>query len=374
MRSTRRTVDELTAELARAVSSVSMVENRLELMASALDNLGVGVVVVDEFGDVVLRNSVARVLHNGRGADALVDGVIEEFSRPNGHDVRHRVLDLLGPPARVVEIESTRLGDGEPGQACGWLITVNDITELRRIDKVRTDFVANVSHELKTPIGALSLLAETLLDEPDAAVRARLTEQMTIEADRASGLISALIDLSRIESTAPTLAKVDIRTVVDMSVAWCSAPAHQADVSIIEEVSNMDLTVLADERQLVTAVRNLIDNAIKYSEPGSTVIVRANADVADRVVLAVVDQGCGIPERDIQRVFERFYRVDRARSRDTGGSGLGLSIVRHIIDNHAGAITVTSSEGHGSTFSIALPHANQNSGGTSAASTIEGST
>ena len=355
MRIGRRNNDAASVDLLLERDRVRALEHRVRLLSSAADNLDSGIVVVDETGTVVMRNALAGVFHVGRGSDALIEGVIEEFSRPNGFDTRRRVLDLLGPPSRVVEVEVTPLRIGTTDVFIGSLITVKDITELRRIDKVRTDFVANVSHELKTPIGALSLLAETLIDEPNESVRARLTEQMTIEADRAAGLIEALIDLSRIESTAPTMARVDLRTVIEMAVSWCSAPAHRATVSIIEEISNIELAVLADERQLVMAIRNLIDNAIKYSEPGSTIVVRAGLLGGVSAAISVTDTGCGIPERDLLRVFERFYRVDRARSRDTGGSGLGLSIVRHIVDQHAGVVSVASVEGHGSTFSVTLP-------------------
>ncbi len=355
MRAGRKGVEEAAVELMAERDRVRELEHRVRLMSSATDNLQAGIVVVDESGDVIFRNATALAFLHGRGSDALVEGVIEEFCRPNGNATRSRVLDLLGPPSRVVEIEATPILPGDRDNFAGWLITVNDITELRRIDKVRTDFVANVSHELKTPIGALSLLAETLIDEPDKAVRARLTEQMNIEADRAAGLIAALIDLSRIESTMPVLARVDLRTVIEMAVSWCHAPAHRANVSIVEEISNVALSVLADERQLVMALRNLIDNAIKYSEPGSTVVVQAATVGDDRVRASVIDSGCGIPERDLHRVFERFYRVDRARSRDTGGSGLGLSIVRHIVDQHGGGVALKSIEGRGSTFTVELP-------------------
>ena len=221
MRVSRKGVEEAAGELMAERDRVRELEHRVRLLSSATDNLQAGIVVVDESGDVVFRNATALAFLHGRGSDALVEGVIEEFCRPNGNATRSRVLDLLGPPSRVVEIEATPILPGDRDNFAGWLITVNDITELRRIDKVRTDFVANVSHELKTPIGALSLLAETLIDEPDKAVRARLTEQMNIEADRAAGLIAALIDLSRIESTMPVLARVDLRTVIEMAVSWC---------------------------------------------------------------------------------------------------------------------------------------------------------
>ena len=236
------------------------------------------------------------------------------------------------------------------------LLLVDDRTEVRRIDSVRRDFVANVSHELKTPVGALSLLAEAVLgasDDPDA-VR-RFAGRMQHEASRLSDLVQELIDLSRLQWHDPLQApqEVDVDSVVVDAVDRCrlSAAARSIDLLVGGEDG---LTVLGDEEQLVTAVRNLVDNAVNYS-PNNTRVAVSVRRADDIVEISVTDQGIGIPERDLERVFERFYRVDPARSRATGGTGLGLSIVKHVAANHGGDVKVWSAEGAGSTFTIRLP-------------------
>jgi two-component system sensor histidine kinase SenX3 len=239
---------------------------------------------------------------------------------------------------------------------------VDDISERRRVEQTRTDFVANISHELKTPVGALAVLAETLVDETDPETIARVVTRMLAETDRASRTIDDLMELSRIEmgaerSDEPVRIADVIRAGVDRvtelaardgitisSLTTVETDARQADA----------LTVFGDWRQLVSAVGNLIENAVKYSEPGTSVQVRARR-VDDWIEISVADQGVGIPQRDLDRVFERFFRVDRARSRTTGGTGLGLAIVRHVAGNHGGDVSVTSVEGEGSTFVLRLP-------------------
>ena len=243
----------------------------------------------------------------------------------------------------------------------GAVVFVEDISERRRVDQVRTDFVANICHELKTPIGALSVLAETLEGETDPATVERIVARMLGEADRASSTIDDLMELSQIElggDTRPsTVCVADVVRRGDRSGhrAGCSSQHHDPDSRPGRAtVSDDRLVVEGDRRQLVSAVGNLVENAVKYSEPGGSVQVRVDHD-ADMVEIAVVDQGVGIPQRDLDRVFERFYRVDRARSRATGGTGLGLSIVRHVAARHGGEVTVSSTEGEGSTFTLRLP-------------------
>ena len=241
-----------------------------------------------------------------------------------------------------------------PLAGSGALVLVDDFSERVRLDTVRTDFVANISHELKTPVGALSVLAETLADSDDLEVNRRLAEKLVAEAHRASSTIDDLLELSRIElggrgeeedvTVAAVFAEVAARhrlTAEHSGVAFVVAPAG-------------DLAIMGDRRQLVSAVGNLVDNAIKYTDRGGTV----SLDVAREdgwVDILVSDSGVGIPARDLDRVFERFYRVDRARSRATGGTGLGLAIVRHVAANHGGEVTVRSREGEGSTFTLRLP-------------------
>jgi two-component system sensor histidine kinase SenX3 len=236
------------------------------------------------------------------------------------------------------------------------LVLAEDLSEAQRVDAVRRDFVANVSHELKTPIGALSLLAEAVLssaDEPEA-VR-HFAGRMEAEAGRLSDLVGDLIDLSRLQGTDPLkdAAPVEVDDVVDEATDAVRQLASNSQIDVVVG-GTQGLTVLGMESQLVTALRNLLTNAINYSPRGTSVAVATR--LTDGVVeISVTDQGMGIPESELHRVFERFYRVDQARSRVTGGTGLGLSIVKHVAENHGGEVGVWSILGEGSTFTLRLP-------------------
>ncbi len=232
---------------------------------------------------------------------------------------------------------------------------VEDTTERALVDAVRTDFVANISHELKTPIGAMSVLAETLTQTEDAEVVARLSGKISDESMRVGRLIDDLLELSRLEYGGQvTSATMSVAEVVSEAVDRTQTLADGRGISLVSVESVPGTMVIGDRRQLVSALQNLLENAIKYSDSGSSVEVsvrRADGDV----LIDVRDRGVGIPAKELDRIFERFYRVDRARSRETGGTGLGLSIARHIAHNHGGDILVHSIEGAGSTFTLKLP-------------------
>ena len=236
------------------------------------------------------------------------------------------------------------------------LALVDDLSEERRVDAVRRDFVANISHELKTPVGALSLLAEAVLsacDDPDQ-VR-QFAQRMQIEAGRLAHLIQDIIDLSRLQGDDPLIRAeaVDVDALIQRAIdeVRTVAAAHDVDFIVGQPCFG---EVYGDARQLQTAVRNLLANAIAYSPAGTKVAVDARK--ADALIEIVIkDQGVGIAANDLERIFERFYRVDPARSRVTGGTGLGLAIVKHVCQNHGGECTVWSEVGVGSTFIIRLP-------------------
>ena len=238
------------------------------------------------------------------------------------------------------------------------LLLAEDRTESYRLDEVRRDFVANISHELKTPIGAVGLLAEALQaasDEPDQ-VR-RFAKRLTKEADRLARITQEIIELSRLQAAdalaSPTVVEID--HVVALAVDQNRVAAESSRVTIVSG-GDTGAEVYGDEPLLAVALHNLIANAIQYSPKGSRVGVGVkNADGI--VEIAVTDQGIGIPDDELDRVFERFFRIDPARSRHTGGSGLGLSIVKHVVQNHGGEIRVWSQPGNGSTFTIRLPEA-----------------
>jgi two-component system sensor histidine kinase SenX3 len=232
---------------------------------------------------------------------------------------------------------------------------VADVSEVHRIESVRRDFVANVSHELKTPIGALEVLAETLVAESDPAVTRPLADRIVKEAERLARIVDDLLDLSLIETQeAPRRSPIPLELLVDDAVDQLRPAAAAAGINLQVHPGVTGALVACDHRQVVSAIANLIDNAVKYSEAGSPVTVSTALD-GDVVEVAVRDAGIGIPSRDLERIFERFYRVDQARSRATGGTGLGLAIVRHVARAHGGDITVESVEGQGSTFRFILP-------------------
>jgi two-component system sensor histidine kinase SenX3 len=340
-----RRVGEQAAALERAVDH----EDRIR---TALDALPIGVVLAAADG-WQLRNRVAEQLLGVRHADALIDEAVQaKVASALAGESRRRELDLHGPPRRKVVVTGFPVGDGEPATA---LVVVEDVSERARLEAMRTDFVANISHELRTPVGAMALLAETLHGERDVELLDRLSSKLVSEAHRLTRTIEDLLELSKIEvGDQPLKSVVEVGEVVDDSLDRVRHLAEERRVRVGVDPLVRRVTVIGDRNQLVSAIANLIENAIKYSDPGSAVTV--TADVAGSwVELSIEDHGIGIPARDLDRIFERFYRVDKGRGRDTGGTGLGLAIVRHVATNHGGSVTVRSEEGIGSTFTLRVP-------------------
>ena len=325
-------------------------------LREAIEALPHAVIVYDPVGHVVVRNRRSHDLEGGHHAAALVERAAEEVVKA-GEGARPvtQTLELHGPPPRTLQVTGTPMGRN--GYSLGTVVLVDDVSELRRLEAVRRDFVANVSHELRTPVGAMGVLAETLAEEPDPEVMRRLAARITSEAERAGRLIDGLLDLSRIEAGGvgggDTL---DMALVVATAVERVEPLAQQLGVDLVTRPGPTGVVLRGDERQLVSAVVNLLENAVKYSDEGS-VVEAATAAAGGWVDVVVRDRGVGIPAKDLERIFERFYRVDRARSRATGGTGLGLSIVRHVATNHGGEVLVESQEGLGSTFTLRLPSA-----------------
>jgi two-component system sensor histidine kinase SenX3 len=501
-------LEQVTGAAAEAVADSSADAIRLR---RALDTFPQGVVLCDENGNVVYRNARANALMTSRHGEALAAQAVTELLEDawdNGS--AERTLDLYGPPRRTLSVRARQIDDGR--RPLGVVAIIEDVSERRRLEDIRRDFVANVSHELKTPMGALGLLAETLVAEPDIDVARRLANRIHTEAFRVSRIIDDLLDLSRIESEeAPPREPVLVNLFMAEAAERVRASAEQRGIAISLVEPDPPVAVLGDRRQLVSAMHALIENAVTYSYDGSTVSVAArivrggeevpeladsagNAAVAppaartsaplgsnraahephgspgagsapvppapawtageapsvvqvppggppaghaaapstspapvpppdpgselrneaggaaangaangsadaessfrtpvapaastpgpgaapaaatstagngarpqepttrrsprDTVRISVVDHGIGIPARDLERIFERFYRVDQGRSRHTGGTGLGLSIVRHVASNHQGWVEVESREGEGSTFTLVLP-------------------
>jgi two-component system sensor histidine kinase SenX3 len=466
-------LEQVTGGAAQAVTEASSDAIRLR---RSLDTLTQGVVLCDENGTVIYRNGRANALMVSRHGDALAAQAVTELLEDAWHEgSAERTLDLYGPPRRTLQVRARQIDDGR--RPLGVIALIEDVSERRRLEEIRRDFVANVSHELKTPMGALGLLAETLVSEPDAEVAQRLAGRIHNEAFRVSRIIDDLLDLSRIESEeAPPREPVLVNLVMADAIERVRATADQRGIEIVLHEPSPPVAVMGDRRQLVSAMHALLENAITYSYDNSKVVVTgavhrsspdlsqptlslgghdapalndidtgqhvdlaalaevqavetmartgsrsgtgtgptstsgepvepvftpeileqytpptqvealanaatgtsgpppgAESEVAptspesvssapswrieerDSVRLSVQDHGVGIPARDLDRIFERFYRVDHGRSRVTGGTGLGLSIVRHVANNHQGWVDVESREGEGSTFTLVLP-------------------
>jgi two-component system sensor histidine kinase SenX3 len=332
--------DECSVELAASRADVAALGAQITRMEGALDGLPNGVVLLDASGRVLFRNRAATTLGGTAHGDVLLRTAIDKHGRSAIAGTSSR---------RVIHVEA------HPLKAGGAIVALHDNSERARLDAVRTDFVANISHELKTPVGALAVLAETIAEEVDLSLISRLAHKMIGEAHRAANAIDDLLELSRIElGGAAVRQPFDVSLILPDVAQRAAVACEQRHATLLTTIIDGPLSVLGDRRQLISALSNLVDNAIKYSETGSE--VQLTARHADGwIEFTICDHGIGIPARDLDRIFERFYRVDRARSRDTGGTGLGLAIVRHVVTNHEGDITVHSIEGEGSTFTMRIP-------------------
>ncbi|ART68037.1 two-component sensor histidine kinase [Mycobacterium dioxanotrophicus] len=318
----------------------------------------VGIVVVDMFNDVVYTNDRADEL--GVVRDRLLDerawrAAEQVFATGQSVEVDLSPLKVANPGRSGISVRGTvkLLTDHDRRFA---VVYADDQSEHARMEATRRDFVANVSHELKTPVGALGVLAEALLasaDDPDT-VR-HFADKMVAESHRLADMVGELIELSRLQGgeRLPDLDEVDVDAVVAEALSRHKVAADNADIVVTTDAPT-GYRVLGDEALLVTAIANLVSNAIAYSPNGSGVSVSRRRR-GGSVEIAVTDRGIGIAKADQERVFERFFRVDKARSRATGGTGLGLAIVKHVAANHNGTIRLWSQPGTGSTFTLSIP-------------------
>ncbi|MBE7561357.1 HAMP domain-containing protein [bacterium] len=358
-------LNQMARELSDRIDRMTRQRNELQ---AVLASMAEGVFAVDR---------EERVLSLNRAAAELLDiQTMQIHGRPIQELVRN--ADLLRFVARALAVGEAVEGDlvfREPaeryiqarasvlhdaaGRAIGALVVLNDVTRLRRLENIRRDFVANVSHEIRTPITSIKGFVETLLEgalqRPDDA--ARFLTIIAKQADRLGAIIDDLLALSRIEEEgqreAIALEPMPLRSVLAAALENCQPAAHAKRIAL-ELTCSDDLSARLNSATFEQAVINLIDNAVKYSDAGTRVQVTAEKRDGE-VVVRVIDQGCGIPAEHLPRLFERFYRVDKARSRKLGGTGLGLAIVKHIVQAHKGRIEVESTPGQGSTFSIYLP-------------------
>jgi len=326
-------------------------------VATVLSVLRSSALVVDDEDEVVKASAPALafgLVRSHRLASTELADLVQQVRRDG--QIRETELTMprpSGPPrtvvARVAPLSSRYV-----------LALVEDRTRERRVEAVRRDFVANVSHELKTPVGAIKLLAEAVADasdDPEAVER--FARRMLTESDRLARMVQQIIELSRLQGDEPLEAPavVDVDEVVKRSVDITMMDASNKHISVVTG-GTPGLTVFGSEEQVSAAITNLVSNAVAYSGDDSTVLVstKPNEDMVD---ISVVDQGIGIPHDELDRIFERFYRVDPARHRSTGGTGLGLSIVKHVAATHGGEVRVWSLEGQGSTFTLSLPRSEQ---------------
>ena len=359
--------------LAHDVGTMAAVmSERIALLTTERDELGAilgamveGVVVLDRQGAVLRANRRALEILGFAGEGLPIAGRIWDLSRDV--ELNALVRDALGsraPTIRDVELrgaveKSLKVTVGPIADGSAWVMVLHDVSDTRRLERVRTDFVANVSHELRTPLTAIKGFAETLLAN-GVEDRARTVHYLSIidrQAMRLSRLIDDLLTLSNLElgKTQVAAGPVKIADVVREVIDLLAEPARRGRVQVVNEVAD-DLMVSGDPDRLAQVASNLLDNAIKYTPEGGTVRVQAASLPSGREIEVVVaDTGCGIPAEDLPRVAERFYRVDKARSRELGGTGLGLAIVKHIVQAHGGTFRIESRVGAGTTVRISLP-------------------
>ena len=321
-------------------------------LGEVFDSLPIGVIIASSDGTQRWENrSVSQLFEPGApGITRFTRNVESMLNEARAGKESQLTLDIQGERPRMLDMHTMVLSQGDVA------LFVEDLSDRALIDRIRTDFVANISHELKTPVGALSILAETLSMQVSDDVGKRLAERMVMESQRVSHTIDDLLELARIEFGRRMINQsVDIERVTREAIARVLPFASTRNVKINVTNTMTQLRPIAgDDRQLVSAIANLVENAVKYSNENSVVDVNI-ADAVDHVAVKVHDTGAGISLEHLDRIFERFYRVDDARSRDTGGSGLGLAIVRHVAIMHRGEVLVESTLGEGSTFTLILP-------------------
>jgi two-component system phosphate regulon sensor histidine kinase PhoR len=349
----------------RAADAEFRLQQRVDDMAQLADLLGIGVVRVDDDLTVRRANHAAHLFLGRRpgtlidrsAIEAFVDTRIESMVREAREaGTAAAELTLREASERIVRFRARRSG------VAGTWVVMEDVTELRRLQRIRAEFIDNLSHELRTPLTTVRLLTETVirdLETMDVSPRLRdMVLKIDVETGHLAQMVNELLDLSNIEqgTTRLHLDSVDLGMVAEASLERLQLFADRQGVELRAELPTDGARPLVrgDEERLGQLLINLLHNAVKFSSEGSAVVVQV-AGSEEVVTVSVADRGVGIPGADIERVFERFYKVDKARVRGKGGTGLGLSIARHIAEAHGGRLSVASEEGHGSTFTVSLP-------------------
>jgi len=374
-------IDSLSSKLKEMTESALDERERMKII---LESMTEGVLIVDEEEKIVLFNAALEKMFDLKVDNSLSKYILEVIRNVDLREIlsevisygesRSKEINLYYPSKRILLVRVTPLTKEEISdlrgeksledkreltrRSLGAIAIFHDITELRQIDKMRHDFVANVSHELRTPLASLKLMVETLLDGAleDEEASKNFLEKIYLETDRLARLVSDLLDLSKIDSGGLKLnyRQVSLADLVDLVITKLEMNTNLAGLEVKVDIPE-NLTLYADEDKLSQIMINLLDNAIRFTPRGGSIRVEASQKDKE-VTISVSDTGIGIPKEAIPRIFERFYRVDRARSREAGGTGLGLSIVKNLVKAHKGRIEVESEEGQGTKFAIILPN------------------
>jgi len=372
--------DDIYGQLAKQIekferihtSDLSALHGRMEEIQAILTSMSEGVIATEITGRISLINPAAAELFHLSPGEGVGEFPHKVFPQSELADIFHQIYvkgnsiqqEIIWPgnPERVLNLNLAPIRDEINEEIRGVVAVIGDVTQLRKLESMRRDFVANVSHELKTPLTSIKGFIETLLD---GALEERETAMkfLTIiyqETERLNNLIHDLLDISKLESGQGEVKQEPVR--LDQLIGEIALTLHnRIQEKNIELTQDLKATLMIGDEDLLREVfLNLLDNAIKYSPPGSKVSVESEI-VGDDILIRVKDTGFGIPEESLPRIFERFYRVDKGRSREMGGTGLGLSIVKHIIERHNGKVTVESELGRGSQFTVIIPYKNEDS-------------
>lgn len=363
-------VPSATRTLYRAVQHI-LDERRTEQkhtrrLSSSLETLNYGIAIYDQNNETIFKNPYADTFLTGLHSDALVaDAVDDMFLSRVSHEIIEREVDIYTTPHPASPLTSRKKTYYlilqtlyAEGKDIGSILSIDDISEQERLEAIRRDFVSNISHELKTPIGAIALLAETIEDEPDPKIVKNFLPKIIKETDRLTDTIDDLLTLSRIEhGSREHFSEIDLLRPIMQAQDRVLTFAEQKNLEVNVILPEDSPTIFGDAIQLTSAFYNLLENSVKYSKRGGGKTTIKVENIGDIVQLSFSDNGIGIPTKDQDRIFERFYCVDRSHS--GSGVGLGLAIVRHVVVNHEGLISVQSHEGVGTTFTIQLPNSNK---------------
>ena len=335
-------------------------------LSSSLETLNYGIAIYDQNNETIFKNPYADTFLTGLHSDALVaDAVDDMFLSRVSHEIIEREVDIYTTPHPASPLTSRKKTYYlilqtlyAEGKDIGSILSIDDISEQERLEAIRRDFVSNISHELKTPIGAIALLAETIEDEPDPKIVKKILPKIIKETDRLTDTIDDLLTLSRIEhGSREHFSEIDLLRPIMQAQDRVLTFAEQKNLEVNVILPEDSPTIFGDAIQLTSAFYNLLENSVKYSKRGGGKTTIKVENIGDIVQLSFSDNGIGIPTKDQDRIFERFYCVDRSHS--GSGVGLGLAIVRHVVVNHEGLISVQSHEGVGTTFTIQLPNSNK---------------